>query len=94
VLFDKFGEEGLKKYYEGLYRHIYRYRLIKKQVKYNAMTKEPNLALKIFPLIRNANSLEDLSELNKPAWTSDEADAPQIQIPNKIVNFIKNERHA
>ncbi len=90
VLFDKFGERGLKKYYKTLYRLIYAHRLIKSQVKYNFVSALPS---KYFRIIAEAKDLADLVELDKLAQ--------QIQIETgngkidneQITNFIINGKY-
>ena len=62
VLFDKFGETGLNKYYKILYRLIYMNRLSRGQVKYNFVAQLPS---KYFKIINEAKDLSDLIELNK-----------------------------
>ncbi|MDR2972023.1 MAG: DUF262 domain-containing protein [Bacteroidales bacterium] len=63
VLFDKFGEEGLLKYYKILYVLIYRLRLEKMQVKYDAVAQFPK---SYFASIEKAKDL-NLNPLNKKA---------------------------
>ena len=62
VLFDKFGENGLNKYYKIIYRLVYVERLEKKTVKYNAVKKLPG---EWFKIIIQAKTLTDLSDLEK-----------------------------
>lgn len=62
VLFDKFGEIGLNKYYKILYRLIYCHRLEKPAIKYKFVETLPS---KYFKIILEAKDLADLSELNK-----------------------------
>lgn len=62
VLFDKFGETGLNKYYKTLYRLIYINRLSRGQVKYSFVAQLPS---KYFKIINEAKDLSDLIELNK-----------------------------
>ncbi|MBQ3832668.1 MAG: DUF262 domain-containing protein [Bacteroidales bacterium] len=59
VLFDKFGENGLNKYYKILYRIIYSYRLSKSQVKYAFVSELPS------PLFRIIKDAKDYAELTK-----------------------------
>jgi hypothetical protein len=63
IIFDKYGEIGVNKYYKTLYVLIYRIRLEKKQVKYNAVAKYP---LDLFASIEKANNL-NLESLNQKA---------------------------
>lgn len=62
VLFDKFGEVGLNKYYKILYRLIYCHRLEKPAIKYKFVETLPS---KYFKIIFEAKDLADLTELNK-----------------------------
>jgi len=64
VVFDKFGEKGLNKYYKTLYRLIYSLRLEKSQVRYSAVASFPG---NYFKIIATAKDLADLSELDKEA---------------------------
>ena len=92
VLFDKFGEKGLNKYYKQLYRIIYVNRLTKSQVKYSFVSELPS---EYFKMITNAKDLADLSEFDKktnalyePAYKEE----GKINNPN-IINFIKTGYH-
>ena len=62
VLFDKFGEIGLNKYYKVLYRLIYLNRFQKSQVRYKYVAQLPS---KYFKTIAEAKDLSDLAALNK-----------------------------
>lgn len=88
VLFDKFGEKGLNKYYKTLYRLIYSMRLEKSQVRRSAVATLPG---SYFKTIATAKDLADLSELDKKAAElSSRAFEAEGKIANqKIVNFIK-----
>lgn len=61
ILFDKFGEKGLLKYYEVIYKLIYINRLILSQVRYDAVAKIPS---KYIQIIVHAKELSDLEKLN------------------------------
>lgn len=61
VLFDKFGEKGLNKFYKTLYRLVYRERITKAQVKYRAVAQFPS---NYFKIIANAKDLADCAELD------------------------------
>ncbi|RAX55279.1 hypothetical protein CCY99_00845 [Helicobacter sp. 16-1353] len=89
VLFDKFGEKGLNRYYKILYRLIYINRLIKKRVDYRTTIKLP---IDYFSIIYQAKDLGDLVQLEKEL-------TKKLQGENKlnekikdvkIYNFIKN----
>jgi hypothetical protein len=62
ITFDKFGEDGVNKYYYTLYSLVYRLRLESKQVRYNSVAKYP---LPFFVIIEQAKSDLDLQELEK-----------------------------
>jgi len=87
VLFDKFGEKGLNKYYKTLYRLIYSLRLEKSQVRYSAVASFPG---NYFKIISTAKDLADLSELDKMAAELSTKTYGAIgKIANQtIVNFI------
>lgn len=62
VLFDKFGEIGLNKYYKVLYRLVYMNRFQKSQVRYKYVAQLPS---EFFKAIAEAKDLSDLAVLNK-----------------------------
>lgn len=64
LMFDKFGEEGVEKYYEVLYLLVYRLRLEKEQVKYASVAEYP-VQNKVFNMIEKAKSYADLLPLEK-----------------------------
>lgn len=82
VLFDKFGEKGLNKYYKPLYRLIYSNRLSKRQVKYSFVSTLPS---KYFKIIVEAKDLADLMKLNNLAQNIN----IQVELPD---NKFKNEQ--
>ena len=85
VLFDKFGERGLKKYYRTLYRLIYAERLTKTQVKYKFVSTLPSI---YFRKIVEAKDLADLVALDKLAQQI-KIETSNDKIKNKqITNFI------
>lgn len=85
LLFDKFGERGLKKYYRTLYRLIYAERLTKSQVKYKSVSMLPS---KYFRIIVEAKDLADLVTLDKLAQQI-KIETSNDKINNKqITNFI------
>ena len=88
VLFDKFGEKGLNKYYKQLYRLIYSTRLEKSQVRYKSVVDLPG---EYFKIIVNAKDLAGLSELDiKAAQLSNKDFKNTDKIANQtIINFIK-----
>lgn len=92
VLFDKFGEKGLNKYYKQLYRIIYVNRLTKSQVKYSFVSELPS---EYFKIITNAKDLADLSEFDKKTnalYEPTYKEEGKINNPN-IINFIKTGYH-
>jgi len=62
LIFDKYGEDGINKYYDILYALVYRVRLNKKQVKYDAIAKFPRDE-KLFSTICESNSYFGLQRL-------------------------------
>lgn len=67
LLFDKFGENGVLKYYKTLYLLVYRLRIEKEQVRYASVADYP-AHNKVFHIIETAKSFSDLSELDKLAY--------------------------
>lgn len=61
LLFDKFGENGLNKYYKVLYELIYVERMISSQVRRDSVAKLP---IPIIAVINQAQNLADLIELD------------------------------
>lgn len=88
VLFDKFGEKGLNKYYKTLYRLIYAMRIEKSQVRYNSVAEMPS---KYFKIISTAKDLADLSELDTMAakLSNKQFDAKEKINNGTIFNLIK-----
>lgn len=68
ILFDKFGEEGVNKYYRNLYALVYRIRLEKMQVKYAAIAEYP-ATMKIFHAIETANTYLELQRLEQISFS-------------------------
>lgn len=91
VLFDKFGEIGLNKYYKTLYRLVYKERIIKYQVKYNFVAQFPH---NYFRIIVEAKDLSDLVELERlvaeeiTIGKSDEGFSINGKVVNDKLNFI------
>lgn len=67
LMFDKFGETGIQKYYKTLYLLVYRLRIEKEQVRYASVADYP-VHNKAFHIIENAKSFSDLSKLEKLAY--------------------------
>ena len=66
LMFDRFGEDGVKKYYKILYLLVYRLRIEKEQVRYASVAEYP-VQNKVFNIIEKAKSFSDLSRLEKLA---------------------------
>jgi hypothetical protein len=62
LLFDKFGERGLNKYYKVLYKLIYSERLINGQVRRDSVSKLP---IEYISIINQAQNLADLVDLEE-----------------------------
>lgn len=66
VLFDKFGEKGLNRYYKTLYRLVYMARLAYSQVRYATVDDLPHKQLgNCFAVLCQAKDLADLRKLDK-----------------------------
>lgn len=59
LLFDRFGEVGVREMFKDLYAVIYFVRLLKNQIRYNTMMKQENGGW-LFALINQAKSMSDL----------------------------------
>ncbi|MEG1555741.1 MAG: DUF262 domain-containing protein [Bacteroidales bacterium] len=66
LIFDKFGEVGVNKFYRIFYALIYRVRLEKMQVKYDSVAKYPR-ENNLFSTIEKAKCFLDLQQLEKQA---------------------------
>ncbi|WP_231556185.1 hypothetical protein [Gillisia sp. Hel_I_29] len=87
LLFDKYGEEGLYKYYKVLYAIVYRLRLEQYQVRYNKVAKYPIEMGGLFAIIENSKNYYDLRKLNSLA-------SPRIDCQRDekvIIEFLLNE---
>lgn len=62
LMFDRFGEVGVRRMYKDLYAVIYSVRLLKSQVRYSTMMKQENGGW-VFTLINQAKSMSDLSPI-------------------------------
>lgn len=67
LIFDKFGEDAIKRFYKIVYLVVYRLRIEKEQVRYNSVADYP-VQNKIFHTIEKAKSYTDLSKLEKLAY--------------------------
>lgn len=74
LLFDKFGENGLNKYYKVLYKLIYVERVISSQVRRDSVAKLP---IPIIAVINQAQNLADLIELDN-MWTERFKEAKEL----------------
>ncbi|WCO00568.1 DUF262 domain-containing protein [Psychroserpens ponticola] len=84
LLFDKYGEEGVNKYYKVLYAVVYRLRLEKQQVKYAAVAKYPS-EMEIFSIIEQSKNYFELRALNEMA----QKDIVCAKVEDVIVYFFK-----
>lgn len=67
ILFDKFGEEGVSKFYKTIYGLVYRIRLEKIQVRYATVDEFPR-ENRVFFRIQQAKNYSDLQFLQKLAF--------------------------
>ena len=88
VLFDKFGEKGLNKFYKVLYRLVYINRLANKKVKYSLVA---NLPHNYFDIIANAKDLADLSQIHQLFERAKEGKelSTYTNIPQSVIDFIQ-----
>ena len=81
-MFDKFGEEGVNKYYKILYALVYRKRLEKMQVRYASMAEYPATSM-LFHIIENAKSFIDLQSIEKQSYR----DVECRKVVDKMLEF-------
>lgn len=87
LLFDKFGENGLNKYYKVLYKLIYVERVISSQVRRDSVAKLP---IPIIAVINQAQNLADLIELDN-MWVERFKEAKElIAKPSNKAGDIQN----
>lgn len=67
LMFDRFGEEGIRKYHKTVYLLVYRLRIEKEQVRYASVAEYP-VQNKVFHIIEKAKTFSDLSRLEKLAY--------------------------
>lgn len=67
LFFDKFGEDGVMRYYKVLYLLVYRLRIEKEQVRYAFVANYP-VEINAFFIIQSAKSYSDLSSLESLAF--------------------------
>lgn len=82
LVFDKYGEDGVRKFYKEMYAAVYRLRLEKVQVKYAAAAKYPS-DIQLFSLIEQSKNYYDLRKLSELA----KAEVQCVKIEDVIVNF-------
>lgn len=89
MMFDRFGEVGVNDIYKELYICIiYRYRLEKKQIRYETMAKANNIAW-IFQTIQNAKNLSQLSPIKTNALNV-KRDIDKKYIIEEVNNVFEN----
>ena len=90
VLFDKFGEKGLNKYYKILYRLIYMTRLAYHQVRYRTVDELPLKSLgDCFAILCQAKDLTDLRKLERQMLSNlNNLEIKYDKIENKVTSFI------
>ena len=66
LIFDRYGEEGVNKYYKALYSIVYRLRLEKIQVRYATVAKYP-LEDAVFSIIENSKNYFELRKITELA---------------------------
>ena len=89
VIFDKFGEDALLRFYKPLYRLVYRIRLERYAVRYQTAAEETK---SYFRTIYLAHDLADLAELDKAAGDIciTKKDKEYLE-NNEIIVFIRGE---
>ena len=88
LLFDKFGERGLNKYYKVLYKLIYSERLINSQVRRDSVSKLP---IEYISIINQAQNLADLVDLEEMWMTKkSECDKQVEKNDTKGIDNIKS----
>lgn len=85
VLFDKFGEKGLNKYYAILYRLVYINRLKYRQVKYSKVDSLPH---EYFAIISQAKDMADLTKLKRLLNNRGEGNIVYDNISKRVKKFI------
>lgn len=85
VVFDKFGEEGLNKFYRLLYAIVFRLRIEKFQVRYKAVAKYPS-EKKIFFIISESKTYFDMRKLRGIAYAPIEAQRDEEVIIRELLD--------
>lgn len=98
LLFDKFGEKGLNRYYKTLYKLIYSERIKQSQVRYETVAKLP---MQYISVINQAKDMTDLVQLDN-MWATKKTEVEQsikaqndglrqkIKGIDEIINLLKN----
>lgn len=86
LLFDKFGEKGLNKYYKVLYKLIYSERIISSQVRRDTVAELP---IKYISVINHAKNLADLVELDN-MWNNRKCKATNNGTTVQGIEIIKD----
>jgi hypothetical protein len=86
LLFDKFGEKGLNKYYKVLYKLIYSERIISSQVRRDTVAELP---VKYISVINHAKNLADLVELDN-MWNNRKCEATNSGTTVQGIEIIKD----
>ncbi|HUH74672.1 MAG TPA: DUF262 domain-containing protein [Chitinophagales bacterium] len=86
LIFDKYGENGVHKYYKELYALVYRLRLEKQQVKYAAVARYPS-DKEIFSIIENSKNYFELRKLSEIAKKEIECEKVEDIIVNFFIDF-------
>lgn len=89
VLFDKFGERILLKYYKPLYRLVYKNRLQYTAVKQSMVLQMPT---SLFAIISKAKDPLDLMKLDTLANAIENSFDHEDKLPQSLTSFIKGER--
>ena len=77
VLFDRFGEVGVEKFYKPLFFIVYKFRLSQQQVKYDGISKNSEI-LETFSDISQATNMIDLNKI--------QISANKIRVNQKFYN--------
>lgn len=88
ILFDRFGEEGVLKFYKIFYRWVYKTRLENGKVYRETVARLPNEKLNPFFIITYAKKLSDLYVMNKYIGVKEEK---FDSLPDEVIAEIKGE---
>jgi len=91
VLFDKFGENALNRYYMVIYQLVYSMRLEKSQVRYDAVSKMPH---DYFAIVNRAKDMADLTGLEIALKQRiQDLDCVYENVPSRIIKMIKEGKY-